>query len=158
MDLKNLKKIVEMVENANISHLSIEDDGTKIEVKKELEPSPLTTISQTIPAVQPAAPVSAAAVSVEPDSNKSDNLEEDPNITVIKSDMVGTFYASPKPEDPPYIKVGDPIKSGDTICIIEAMKLFNEILSEVDGVVEKVLVKNSEPVEYGQALFLVRSA
>ena len=154
MDLKNLKKIVEMVENANISHLSIEDDGTKIEVKKKLEAAPVTTISHTVPAAQPVAPAPAQPQAVE--QPKSDNIEDDPNIKVIKSDMVGTFYASPKPEDPPFIKVGDTVKNGDTICIIEAMKLFNEILSEVDGVVEKVLVKNAEPVEYGQPLFLVR--
>ena len=150
MDLKEIKRLVNLVENAKISHLSIEQDGIKIEVKKELSHNganmaPVSAVSAIVP--QAVAPEAAA----------EKKEEEDKNLTPLTAQMVGTFYGSPNPDAKPYVKVGDRITKGQTVCIIEAMKLFNEIESDYSGVVEKICTENGAPVEYGQTLFLVRS-
>jgi acetyl-CoA carboxylase biotin carboxyl carrier protein len=152
MDIKNIKRLVELVENADISHLSIEEDGTKIKIKKELGgpivPSPIPL------------PNSQVATSIAPNESVSvvseTPVSEAHGLTPITSQMVGTFYASPNPESPPFVKPGDTISNGQTLCIIEAMKLFNEIESEVEGIVEKVCVSNGDPIEFGQTLFLIK--
>ncbi len=149
MDLKEIKRLIEMVEYAKISHFSIEYDNKKIEIKKESMPilSPSSVVMS---------PVSVPSTPVE-SSLQSDRLpDHDPLLIPIKSQMVGTFYTSPSPDSPSFVKVGDRIEIGKVVCIIEAMKLFNEIESEISGVVEKVCVSNAESVEYGQDLFLVR--
>lgn len=149
MDLKEIKRLIEMVEYAKISHFSIEYDNKKIEIKKESMPilSPSSVVMS---------PVSVPSTPVE-SSLQSDRLpDHDPLLIPIKSQMVGTFYTSPSPDSPAFVKVGDRIEIGKVVCIIEAMKLFNEIESEISGVVEKVCVSNAESVEYGQDLFLVR--
>ena len=150
MDFKELEKLVSLVENAGISHLSIDENGTKIEIKKEASPS----YQMTLPA-QPAAqapvqaPAQAAPAAAEP-AVKDDNLIE------IKAQMVGTFYSASSPESPAFVKVGDTVSPGQTVCVIEAMKLFNEIESEVAGVVEQICVSNEQAVEFGQTLFILR--
>jgi len=148
MDLSNIKKIIKLVENANISALSLEEKGFKIEVKKELSGQVVTTIPQQ-PIPHPPTP--------EPKAKEEPTPKSDPNLTPIKSPMVGTYYASPNPESPPYVKVGDKINKGDTICVIEAMKIFNEIESDVSGIVEQICVDNSAAVEYGQELIYIRT-
>ena len=153
MDLKELEKLVALVENAGISHLSIDENGTKIEIKKEPAPSYQMTLPAQSPApVQAAAPVAPTAPVVSSDSAPA----KDENLIEIKAQMVGTFYASSSPDSPPFVKVGDTISSGQVVCVIEAMKLFNEIESEVSGVVEQICVSNEQAVEFGQTLFLLR--
>jgi acetyl-CoA carboxylase biotin carboxyl carrier protein len=160
MDFKEIKKLVELVEDAQISHLGLEEDGVKIEIKKEYNSAAAQTnmiIPAANPGVQPIAfpathPVASAPV---------DNLAADDqssNLIEVKAQMVGTFYDAPNPESGPFVKEGDSIKTGQVLCIIEAMKLFNEIESEVNGVVEKVCVKVGSSVEFGQVLFLVKPA
>lgn len=153
MNLKEIKKLIEMVEEAKVSHVSIETEGMKIEVKKEFsishaiqQPMPLSMPS-TAPAQMPAPSADAA-----PAAKKDDES----GLTPIKAQMVGTFYAAPNPDAQAYVKIGDRVKAGQVICIIEAMKLFNEIESEYSGVIEKICVPNAAPVEYGQTLFLIR--
>jgi acetyl-CoA carboxylase biotin carboxyl carrier protein len=159
MDLKDIKRVIQMVEEAQISHFCVEMDGVKIEVKKELTGQISHGIS-AVPAVIPQQPAllssaaPAAAVVVPSESV----LQCDPKLISIKSQMVGTFYVTSKPDSPPYVKVGDTVKPGQVICIIEAMKLFNEIECEFAGVIEKVSVENGVPVEYGQELFVLRLA
>lgn len=154
MDLKEIKRVIQMVEEAQISHLSLEMDGIKIEVKKEFSaPQQHTHTSYMVPhQMSHAQPqhqeAPAAPVAVE--------KALDVNLVPIKSQMVGTFYAASKPGSPPMVKVGDTIKPGQALCIIEAMKLFNEIESEQSGVIEKICVENGAPVEFGQELFLLR--
>ena len=158
MELKDIKRLVQLVESAQISHLSIEENGKKIEIKKEftVAQAPVATaVSLPYPVAAPALPPASqpsATDSSQPQAPKAN----DPNLVTIKAQMVGTFYASPNPDSEPYVRVGDRIETGKVICIIEAMKLFNEIEAECSGVVEKVFVKNSTPIEYGQELFLVR--
>ncbi|RAP36501.1 acetyl-CoA carboxylase biotin carboxyl carrier protein [Candidatus Marinamargulisbacteria bacterium SCGC AAA071-K20] len=151
MDLSQIKKIIQLVEKAQISHLSVEEDGLKVEVKKELSnvASVLIPQAQQVVAANPV-PVQTAE---EPVSSPVDALN---GCVEVKTEMVGSFYVSSSPEAEAFVKVGDTIGKGKVICIIEAMKLFNEIESEVDGVIEKVCVENGAPVEFGQTLFHVR--
>lgn len=150
MDLKEIKRLIEIVETAKISHFNIEVENMKIEIKKEFGAAAVP-VSIPMPAhSQLVADVSSPVVAAVDFSKKDDKL------IPIKSQMVGTFYASASPESPPYVKVGDRIEIGKVICIVEAMKLFNEIEAEVSGVVEKVCIENATPVEYGQDLFLIR--
>lgn len=157
MDLNNIKKLIKLVESADISELSIDDNGVKIEIKKE-------TLSSTMPHsyvgavmappvqhhVQPL-PVNQDVVA----TVKKD--EADKNLIPIKSPMVGTFYRSASPDAAPFADVGKEVSKGAPVCIIEAMKMFNEIESDVSGTIEKILVANASPVEFGQVLMLVRT-
>lgn len=153
MDLKQIKQLVKLVEDATISHLSIDEKGVKIEIKKELTAVP--TASYVLPAQQvAAAPVAMDATSAP--AAAAEKKEDLSGLVPIKAQMVGTFYNAPNPNAKPYVKVGDSVSQGTVICIIEAMKLFNEIESEISGTIEKVCVENGQPVEYGQELFLVR--
>lgn len=156
MDLKELKRLIELVEAANISHFSIEEGGTKIKIEKELTAvNSVSNVVLTQPAHLPSAvpPVMAQA----PAAPVVDEVaQENEGLVPITAQMVGTFYSAPKPESPVFVKVGDTISKGQTLCIIEAMKLFNEIESEVEGTIEKICVKNGDPIEFGQVLFLLR--
>ena len=157
MDFKKIKKLVSLVETSDISSLSVEEDNLKVEIKREINtPSPV--IQQTVAAPQApiaAAPVAPIAVDTPAAPEKTNT---DANLTEIKSPMVGTFYASPNPESPPFVTPGKTINEGEIICIVEAMKLFNEIEADIGGTVEKICVQNGDPVEFGQPLFLVRKS
>lgn len=143
MDLDIVKKVIKIAEEADISGLAVQQGDFRVEVKREKGGQMI--VSQPI-AHQPA---SAAAPSKPKD-------EEEEGIVAITAPMVGTFYRSPSPDSSPYVEVGDKVEPGKTVCIIEAMKLFNEIESEIRGEVAKILVENGQPVEYGQKLFLIR--
>jgi acetyl-CoA carboxylase biotin carboxyl carrier protein len=156
MELKEIKELIKLVSEAEVSEVEVEKGDFKIAIKKVEE---RTTYVQAAPVMQqapapmqvnipaaPAAPV--AATPAAPVANTS-------NLITIKSPMIGTFYKSSSPDKPAFINVGDEIKVGSVLCIVEAMKLFNEIESEVSGKVVKILVENASPVEYDQPLFLV---
>ncbi len=151
MDFKKIKKLVSLVETSDISSLSVEEDNLKVEIKRELNTAPIiqTTLPSPTPVQQPATHTEASQPAA-PEPPKNSNLTE------IKSPMVGTFYESPNPESPAFVTVGKSVSKGDIICIVEAMKLFNEIESEVDGTIKEICVKNGDPVEFGQPLFLVQ--
>ncbi len=151
MDFKKIKKLVSLVETSDISSLSVEEDNLKVEIKRELNQAPIQHVASVQPAVSvsPQAPAQAPAATPEESAPKSSGALE------IKSPMVGTFYTSPNPDSPPFVSTGATIKPGDIVCMIEAMKLFNEIESEVSGTIEKVCINNGDPVEFGQVLFLV---
>ena len=154
MDFKKIKKLVSLVETSDISSLSVEEDNLKVEIKRE---NNATIIQQPIQAApsqsiqQPAIQTQNAAPSAEPSEAPTSS-----DLTEIKSPMVGTFYASPNPESPVFVSIGSSIQKGDVICIVEAMKLFNEIESDFSGTIEKICVENGDAVEFGQPLFLVR--
>ncbi|HWV69900.1 acetyl-CoA carboxylase biotin carboxyl carrier protein [Chitinophaga sp.] len=158
MDFKQIQELVKMINKSNISELSIEQDKFKITIKqKDNEVQQVITVPATVAPVQAvaavapaAAPATAAPVAAAPAAPaKADNL------VTIKSPMIGTFYRSAGPDKAPFINVGDEVAPGKVVCIIEAMKLFNEIESEVSGKIVKVLVDDASPVEYDQPLFLV---
>jgi len=155
-DLKELKKLINLVEEANVTELSIEDkEGEKVSIKKQMEVANLITNNPLMPQSIPPQPANDDNKQGHTPCNKKTEPEQD-NLIPIKSPMVGTFYSSPNPESPPYVKVGTRINKGDVVCIIEAMKLFNEIESEKDGIIEKILVENSASVEYGQTIMLLK--
>ncbi len=142
MDLDLVKKVIKIAEEADISGLAVQQGDFRVEVKREKAGQMI--VSQ--PVIHQAS--SAAAPS------KKD--EEEEGVVAITAPMVGTFYRSPSPDSAPYVEVGDRVEPGKTVCIIEAMKLFNEIEAEVRGEVAKILVENGQPVEYGQKLYLIR--
>ncbi len=153
MDIKQIQELVKLINKTSIGEITIEEDGTKITIKQKKEPNQ-KIYTQSAPATQApnpvtqvAAPTSAAAPA--PAVAKTDNL-----IT-IKSPMIGTFYRQSGPDKPLFVNVGDEVTVGKVVCIIEAMKLFNEIESEVSGTIVKILVEDASPVEYDQPLFLV---
>ncbi|MGC6367786.1 MAG: acetyl-CoA carboxylase biotin carboxyl carrier protein [Candidatus Marinamargulisbacteria bacterium] len=156
MDFKKIKKLVSLVETSDISSLSVEEDNLKVEIKRE---GPAQIIQSSVPAqtiqAAPAAPPAPVA-SESPAAPATPTADDTAGLIEIKSPMVGTFYSSPNPESPAFVEVGKTIKKGDVVCIIEAMKLFNEIEAEIEGTIEKVCLENSAPVEFGQTLFLVR--
>ncbi len=167
MDIKEIQELIKFVAKSGATEVNLEIDNVKISIKSPAKKGavPETTIIQQIPVAQsPAAviptstPVSAAAASsaasaTTPETN-AEASDDDKYIT-IKSPMIGTFYRKPSPDKDTFVNVGDTIKSGDVLCVIEAMKLFNEIESELSGKIVKVLVDDSTPVEYDQPLFLV---
>ena len=162
MDLKDIQELIKFVAKSGATEVDLEIDNVKISIKsppkkKRGEVEEITTIIQQAPAQVVATPVGPAPVAEAPAvGNPADNssIEESDYIT-IKASMIGTFYRSASPENPPFVSVGDTIKEGDAICIIEAMKLFNEIESEVSGKIIKVLADDSTPIEFDQPLFLV---
>lgn len=156
MDFKQIQELVKMINKSNISELSIEQDKFKITIKqKDNEVQQVITVPATMAAAPvaaaatPAAALATAAPAAAPAAPKADNL------VTIKSPMIGTFYRSAGPDKAAFVNVGDEVTSGKVVCIIEAMKLFNEIESEVSGKIVKVLVDDASPVEYDQPLFLV---
>lgn len=155
MDLRKLKTLIDLVAESDIAELEVTEGDSKVRiVKTALQPAgqqpfliqqqPLPQFTQTIPITAPAAPAAPAA-----------SAPAEPKGHVVKSPMVGTFYAASAPGKPPYVAVGSPVKQGDTLCIIEAMKLMNEIEADISGVIKQVLVENGQPVEYGQPLFII---
>lgn len=153
MDIKQIQDLIKFVSKSGVNEVSIEEKDFKITIKTQ-EP---TYVTATIPAVAPiAAPVAAPAVSAAPTVATPVAAENDEShLITIKSPMIGTFYRSPGPDKAVFVNPGDDITSGKVICIVEAMKLFNEIESEVSGKIVKVLVNDAQPVEYDQPLFLV---
>ena len=161
MDLKDIQELIKFVAKSGATEVDLEIDNVKISIKspakkKRGEVDEITTIIQQTPAQVVAAPVMETAPVAVPVADTSSPVSEDEsNYITIKASMIGTFYRSASPENPPFVGVGDTIKEGDTICIIEAMKLFNEIESEVSGSIVKVLVDDASPIEFDQPLFLV---
>ena len=159
MDIKQVQELIRFVSKSGVNEVSIEEKDFKITIKTNQPPT------YTSAPVAPPAPVAAApapvAVSVSPAAPAAAAVLPADDVSkyiTIKSPMIGTFYRSASPDKPFFANVGDEIKVGQVICIIEAMKLFNEIESEVSGRIVKVLVENSSPVEYDQPLFLVEPA
>jgi len=159
MKAKEIQELISFLSESGLEEVNIETDNFKVSIKRSAEqqviaaptiaaPAPVAAAPAPVPQAAPAAPAPAAPTAESP-APASDNLIE------IKSPMIGTFYRSANPESPAFVEVGSKVNVGDAVCIIEAMKLFNEIESEVSGKIVKVLVDNSQPVEYDQPLFLV---
>ncbi len=153
MDLRKIKKLIDLLEESNLAELEIKE-GEEIVRLSRYPKGMAPTFAAAAPApVQ--LPVAAAPVSVAAAAPAAPAEEQLPPGTVLKSPMVGTFYASPNPESPPFVTVGQQVKVGDTLAIIEAMKMFNQIEAEVAGTVIAVLVESGHPVEYDEPLFVI---
>jgi len=149
MDLRKLKKLIDLVEESGISELELTEGEEKVRISRQQPAQPVQYMQSYA-----AAPVThaAPAAAVLAPSAAAEELEIDGHI--VKSPMVGTFYRSPSPDAKSFVEVGSTINAGDTICIIEAMKLLNEIEADKSGVIKAILVENGHPVEYGEQLFI----
>ena len=167
LDIRKLKELIRLMVENELTEIDLKDEKETVSLRREGSQAPVVQVSPA-PAAPPAAPAPAApatpaapapaasapaaAPAAEPSPADTSNLEQ------ITSPMVGTFYSAAKPESPAFANVGDTVTADTTVCIVEAMKIFNEIKAEQSGVIEKVLVSNGDSVEFGQALFLVRPA
>ncbi|HMH24744.1 MAG TPA: acetyl-CoA carboxylase biotin carboxyl carrier protein [Puia sp.] len=162
MDFKQIQELIKMINKSNIGEVSIEEKGFKLTIKQKEEPvqQVIAAPVQSLPAVSYGVAPVQAALATAPSSEKPAKAAEAPagNTVTIKSPMIGTFYRSASPDKPSFVNVGDEVDLGKVVCIIEAMKLFNEIESEVKGRIVKILVEDASPVEYDQPLFLVEPA
>ena len=149
MNVQDLQKVLQLVEKFNLTEFGLEEKDLKLSVKRGSLPvvSTLPTVPVSTPTVAPSAP-----------SGTSAGTKAEENVLVIKAPMVGAFYVAPSPESEPYVKVGSAVRPETTVCILEAMKVMNEVRAECSGEILEVLVKNGAPVEYGQPLFKVRTS
>ncbi len=150
MDIRKVKKLIELLEESGIDELEIHEGEESVRISRYSNNAPVAAIPQFLPAApaQAAAPAVAAVAPI---------AQEAPVVSgqQLKSPMVGTFYSSPSPSTPSFVEVGQQIKEGDVLCIIEAMKMMNQIKAEKSGTVEAILVENGSPVEYDQPLFTI---
>jgi acetyl-CoA carboxylase biotin carboxyl carrier protein len=154
MDLRKLKKLIDLVQESGIAELEITEGEEKVKIVKgngagaATSPAPMQLLPHVAAAAQESPrPAPVAAPPADP--------EAPPEGQLVKAPMVGTFYRSPSPDAKPFVEVGQTVKKGDTVCIIEAMKLMNEIETDLAGVVKAILVENGQPVEYGQPLLVI---
>ena len=148
MDLRKLKKLIDLVQESGIAELEITEGEEKVRIVKGGAVSMMSApVAAPLIAERAPAPAAAPAGAAAPEAGQEGH--------VVKAPMVGTFYRSPSPDAKPFVEVGQAVKEGDTICIIEAMKLMNEIEADASGVVKAILVENGQPVEYGQPLFIL---
>lgn len=154
MDIKQIQELVKLINKTSIGEITIEENGKKITIKQKNDPVQNIIAAAPTMASAPVAPQPAPAAPVSIASPKSETSKTD-NYVTIKSPMIGTFYRQSGPGKPIFVNVGDEVGPGKVVCIIEAMKLFNEIESDIKGRIVKVLVEDASPVEYDQPLFLV---
>jgi acetyl-CoA carboxylase biotin carboxyl carrier protein len=159
LNFKEILELIDKVSQSGIAAVEIEQAGTKLRIEgKSLPPQviqapplPLTAAGALPPLSQPAAPAAGSA-----EAREAAEIESEAGLHIITSPIVGTFYRAPSPESEPYVNVGDHISKGKVLCIVEAMKLMNEIESDLDGMVMRIYPQNGQPVEYGEKLFAVR--
>ncbi|MGD8778428.1 MAG: acetyl-CoA carboxylase biotin carboxyl carrier protein [Ignavibacteria bacterium] len=160
MDLNLIKKLIKIVENSDISDFAVEEGDLKISISKNTVnhntvTAPQPQVIQSVPQQQA---TSAAAIETETKEESKEEKTSAENLHEVKSPIVGTFYRAPAPDADPYVKVGDHVSEGTVLCIVEAMKLMNEIESDMGGRIVKILVENATPVEYNQPLFLIEKS
>jgi acetyl-CoA carboxylase biotin carboxyl carrier protein len=149
MDIRKVKKLIELLEESGIAEIEITEGEESVRISRyaqHVAPAPAQIIAA------PAAPAAAAAAPAAPDATPAEPEEDG---FLVMAPMVGTFYAASSPGAAPYVQVGDRVNEGDTLCIIEAMKMMNQIEADVSGVVKSIRVQNAEPVEYGQTLMVI---
>ena len=161
MDIKEIQNLIKFVAKSGASEVKLEMDDVKITIRTGSDSNDVTYVQQAMPMQaapmqqQVAAPAAVQAPAITVPEAAAPAADDNSKYVTVKSPIIGTFYRKPSPDKPLFCEVGDSIKEGDTLCIIEAMKLFNEIESEVSGTIVKVLVDDSSPVEFDQPLFLV---
>lgn len=153
LDIERIRELIEMMVTNDLIELSLRDGDVEVNLRR---PSGTVEIVPTISGALPAAPGVSSPVesAVSPIESPS---EDDGKLVPIESPMVGTVYTAPDPDSSPFVKLGSRVTSNTVVCIVEAMKVFNEIKAELSGTIEKIMIKNEEPIEYGQPLFFVRS-
>ena len=154
MKLKEIQNLIKFVARSGASEVSLEMEDVKITIKTSDSSTPIV-VQEPIVVPQQQVITSAPSIPQAVDSTPESSSEEDSNLITIKSPIIGTFYRKPSPDKPSFVEVGDVISEGSVLCVIEAMKLFNDIESEVSGKIVKILVDDTSPVEFDQPLFLV---
>jgi acetyl-CoA carboxylase biotin carboxyl carrier protein len=161
LNLSELKELLELISERDITEFELEEDGVKLKVKKA-HPAVVEAPVQQVPRAMPmaAGPAVAAAPAPQPASPAPGQVEDEdePGLAWVTSPMVGTFYRAPEPGAPPFVNEGDRVKPGQVLCILEAMKLMNELESEIAGEIVQICVENAQPVQYGDRLFCVKVA
>lgn len=165
MTFKEIQDLIKLVTKTDLTEFKVKDDGFELSIKTKhfaksngkIMSTPMVTMSPQ-PVVQASSQATTPMTSATDEAAAPAEAENNANLIEIKSPIIGTFYRSPSPDKPAFLKVGDTVAKGDIVCIVEAMKLFNEIESEVSGKVVKVLVEDAQPVEYDTPLFLVDPA
>lgn len=152
MNLKELKELIELMNDNGLTELEVERDGMTIKLKKSSDTGSIHPVAYSIPSIPAAAARPAAEAPAAAPAAPASNLKD------VKSPMVGTFYRAPSPEAAPFVEIGQTVEVGQVVCIVEAMKLMNEIKSDVRGKILEICVDNAEPVEFGQVLFRVDPA
>ena len=152
IDYKEVNKLIELMEKKKLSNFELEIEGLKIKISRNIAPVVQGEAPASLPAPQETETEEKIGESLEPVTKKGDN-----NLHHITSPMVGTFYRSPDPSSPPFVEINDRVKKNQTLCIIEAMKLMNEIESDVKGIIKEIYAENGKPVEYGQKLFTIQT-
>ncbi len=148
--LEELRQILEMAREHDLAELELEADGRRLRIRKQpAAPAAAPVALPPAPSPAPAAPLAPAPA--------ADEVEAESELAVVKSPIVGTFYRAPAPNAPPFVQVGDFVRQGQTLCIVEAMKMMNNIDSEYEGTVVKIYVENGQPVQYGERLFAIRT-
>ena len=147
MDLRKVKKLIELLEESGLSEIEITEGEDKVRITKGGKRSPQVKAIETTQEAEALSVTEPADVNAQTKNNNS--------FHEIKAPMIGTFYQSPDPDSEAFVKVGDPINEGDTLCIIEAMKMMNKIETDISGTIERILVQNGDPVEFDQVIFLV---
>jgi acetyl-CoA carboxylase biotin carboxyl carrier protein len=158
MDLDHIKQILDLVREHELAEFELEHDGLRIKVRRDANGTPVISLPAAA-SVLPTAPAAAAAPTAQPGSGTGPAAEapHEIELAVVKSPIVGTFYRSPEPGASSFVEVGSSVKKGDVLCIIEAMKLMNEIDSEYDGEIANIYVENGQSVQYGERLFAIRT-
>ncbi|MGI9342832.1 MAG: acetyl-CoA carboxylase biotin carboxyl carrier protein [Gammaproteobacteria bacterium] len=157
MDIRKVKKLIELLESSGIAELEITEGEESVRISRLPSPAPVAyAAAPAVPVPAAAAPPAAAPVpAAAPAPTAAPNVADGPEGTRIEAPMVGTFYSASSPDAEPFVKVGDEVNAGDTLCIIEAMKMMNQIEAEVSGRIAAIQVQNGEPVEFGQVLFVI---
>lgn len=149
LDFKELRELIRILEESGLNEIEIEEEGRRIRLQK--------SVAVSLPLASEVPGNSGPAPAENPSSQESAEVDETLGLDTIDAPMVGTFYAAPAPGEEPYVQAGDRIEESQTVCIVEAMKLMNEVAAKFAGIIEKVLVENGQPVEFGQPLFAIRA-
>lgn len=159
MTLDEIKQILDLVREHELSEFELEQEGVKLRVRKKGQDAPAVVVSpaHSLPVPVVAAGTAPAAAPAAETPLAEENDTEGVELAVVKSPIVGTFYRAPEPTAPPFVNVGDSVRKNQVLCLIEAMKLMNEIVSEYDGEIVQIFVENGQPVQYGERLFAVRA-
>ncbi len=156
MDIRKVKKLIEMLEESSIDEIEIHEDKDSVRVSRNLQ-APAQVVSQAA-VIEPQASAPQNVPAAEPAPSPEPSESEEPEENIVRSPMVGIFYEAQAPDKPSFVELGQTVAKGDVLCIIEAMKIMNQVESEKAGVVSRIMANNGEPVEYGQPLFIIRDA
>ena len=155
MDIRKVKKLIEMLEESEVAEIEIHEGEESVRISRHSAVTAMPAAQTVVQVPEASAPVPAPVASAEP-SQADTAADAEPEGNIVRSPMVGIFYEAMAPGKPSFVELGQTVKKGDVLCIIEAMKIMNQVESEISGVVSKIMVENGEPVEYGQPLFIIR--